>query len=76
MLPNDSIGYALIQLEIGYLPRTSFNWDQPASLQTICKALSQEEAYKYTEWLQNAWELACKNLEKAQLAMAKQANKH
>jgi len=25
-LPHDSTGYAPIQLEMGYLPRTSFDW--------------------------------------------------
>ena len=64
-LPYNSTGYALIQLEMGYLLCTSFNWDWPTGLQTVCKALSQEEAYKYTKQLQEAQELTCKNLEKA-----------
>jgi hypothetical protein len=75
-LPHDSTGYALIQLEIGYLPRTSFDWNLTDDLRTAREILSRDEARKYAERLQDAWELACKNLEKSQLTMAKQANRH
>jgi len=50
-LPHNSTGYAPIQLEIGYLPRTSFDWDQTDGLQTVCETLSKNEAYKYAERL-------------------------
>ncbi len=80
-LPHDSTGYAPIQLELGYLPRTSFDWDQQGIYGdlrkvTVREKLSREEARKYAERLQNVWAEARKNLEKAQLAMRRQANKH
>jgi len=57
-LPHDSTGYAPIQLELGYLPRTSFDWDQQGIYGdlrkvTVQEKLSREEACKYTERLQN-----------------------
>jgi hypothetical protein len=80
-LPHDSTGYAPIQLELGYLPRTSFDWDQQGIYGdlrkvTVREKLSIEEARKYAERLQDVWTEARKNLEKAQLAMQRQANKH
>src|ERR1700738_378118 len=76
-LPHDSTGYAPIQLEMGYTPRTSFDWEPVTDgLQSARNTLSRDEARKYTERLQDAWERAWKNLERSQQAMAKQANKH
>ena len=76
-LPHDSTGYAPIQLEMGYMPRTSFDWEPVTDgLQSARNTLSRDEARKYTERLQDAWERARKNLERSQQAMAKQANKH
>ena len=43
-LPHDSTGFAPIQLEMGYLPRTSFDWERPEGPQTIYKKLSYKEA--------------------------------
>src|SRR5208282_3751563 len=39
-LPHSSTGFAPIQLEMGYLPRTSFDWDQPKDPQTVWTRLS------------------------------------
>ena len=43
-LLHDSTGYAPIELEMGYLPWTSFDWNQPKGLRTVREQLSQEEA--------------------------------
>ena len=75
-LPQESTGFASTQLEMGYLPCTSFNWNQPTGPQTVRKKLSREEARWYAKRLEEAWKVARKNLEKAQESMAKQANKH
>ena len=75
-LPQESTGYAPIQLEMGYLPRTSFDWQLPDDSRSVRETLSKEEARKYAERMQEAWKTARKNLEKAQLAMSRQANKH
>ena len=37
-------GFAPIQLEMGYLPRISFNWNRLERPQTIHEKLSHEEA--------------------------------
>ena len=75
-LPHDSTGYAPIELELGYQPRTSFDWDIPKDLQTVREKLSWDEARMYATRLQDTWNQARKNLEKAQQTMERQANKH
>jgi hypothetical protein len=75
-LPHDSTGFAPIQLEMGYLPRTSFDWDRPEGPQTVREKLSHEEAQQYAKRLEEAWVVARTNLEKAQKSMEQQANKH
>jgi transposase InsO family protein len=75
-LPHDSTGFAPTQIEMGYLPRTSFDWDRPTSPQTVREKLSHEEAQQYVRRLEEAWKVARTNLEKAQGSMVKQANKH
>ena len=53
-LPHNSTGFALIELEMGYLPRTSFDWNRPTELQTIQETLSYEEAQQYVKRLEHA----------------------
>jgi hypothetical protein len=61
---------------MGYLPRTSFDWERPEGPQTVREKLSYEEAQQYAKRLEEAWKVACTNLEKAQKLMEQQANKH
>src|SRR6266487_5774194 len=68
--------FVSIQLEIRYLPYTSFDWDRPIGPQTIHKRLSYEEAWQYVKHLEQAWKVVCKIIKKAQQSMEKQANKH
>jgi len=75
-LPHDSTGYAPIQLEMGYLPRTSFDWAQPEPYRSVREKLSTEEAKVYMKRLESAWELARANIRQAQERMQEQANKH
>ena len=75
-LPHDSTGFAPIQLEMGYLPRTSFDWKRPIQPQTVREKLSHEEAQQYVKRLEEAWKAAHTNIEKTQEAMERQANKH
>jgi hypothetical protein len=75
-LPHDSTGFASTQIEMGYLPRTSFDWDRPTGPQTVREKLSRQEAQEYVKRLESAWKVARENIKKAQESMAKQANKH
>ena len=75
-LPHNSTGFAPIQLEMGYLPCTSFDWKRPEGPQTVCEKLFHEEAQQYIKQLEEAWIVAHMNLEKAQRSMEQQANKH
>ena len=75
-LPHSSTGFAPIQIKLGYLPRTSFNWDQPTQEPlTVHEKLSREDAQRYTRRLEEAWRVIRENLKKAQDSMARQANK-
>jgi len=75
-LPSDSTGFAPTQVEMGYLPRTSFDWDRPTEPITVREKLSREEAQQYVKRLESAWKVARENIMKAQQSMEKQANKH
>jgi len=75
-LPHNSTGFAPIQLEIGYLPQTSFNWDRLKGPQTVREKLSYKEAQQYAKRLEEAWTVARTNLEKAQKSIEQQANKY
>ena len=76
-LPHDSTGFAPIQVEMGYLPRTSFDWNQPTDGPlTAQEKLSREEAQQYVRRLEEVWKAAHTNIAKAQESMARQANRH
>ena len=75
-LPHDSTSFALTQIEMGYLPCTSFDQDRLIGPQMVHEKLSHEEAQQYIRRLEEAWKVARTNLEKAQKSMVKQANKH
>ena len=75
-LPHDSTGFAPIQVEMGYLPRTSFDWNRPTGPQTVREKLSRQEAQEYVKRLESAWKVARESIKKAQESMEKQANKH
>ena len=72
----DTTRFAPIQIEMGYLLRTSFDWDRPIELQTIYKKLSYKEAQQYVKRLEQAQKVACKNIEKVQQLIERIANKY
>jgi transposase InsO family protein len=60
MLPQDSTTLPPIQIELGYVPRTSFDWkrlatDEPLSVR---RKLSQEEAVQFSKRMHQAWNTA------------------
>ena len=76
-LPHESTGFAPIQLEMGYLPRTSFDWVRPTNEDlTVREKRSREGAQRHVKQLEEAWQVARRNLLKAQDSMVRQANKH
>src|SRR6266702_437648 len=75
-LPHDSTKFAPIQLEMGYLPHISFDWNRPKGPLTVHEKLFYKEAQQYIKQLEEAWTVARTNLEKAQGSMEQQANKH
>jgi transposase InsO family protein len=75
-LPHDSTGYAPIQLEMGYLPRTSFDWTQPDPYSSVREKLSTEEAREYVKRMESVCTTAQANIRKTQEVMQGQANRH
>jgi hypothetical protein len=59
-LPQDSTTLPPIQIELGYVPRTSFDWKQPVTDEplSVRKKLSQAEAVQFSERMHQAWETA------------------
>ena len=73
-LPHDSTGFAQIQIEMGYLPRTSFDWKNAEEPLTVRERLSREKAQSFTSRLHDAWLQTRENIKKAQESMERQAN--
>ena len=61
---------------MGYEPRTSFNWKPIAPALSAKEKLNREEAQALTKRLREIWEYARENVQRAQAAYEKQANKH
>jgi hypothetical protein len=75
-LPYESTGLAPFRVEFGYKPRTSFDWNRPKEKLTAREKLSVNKAQAYGHRIQDAWNLARSNMEKAQSQQSIQANKY
>ena len=53
-LPYNFTRFAPIQLEMGYLPYTSFDWNRPERPLTVYKKLSYKKTQQYIKWLEKA----------------------
>lgn len=73
-LPHESIGQSPFMTELGYEPRTSFDWKPIVGTAKEC--LNREEAQALTKQLHKGWQFASEHMAKAQERFAKQANKH
>src|SRR5258708_10186575 len=73
-LPHESIGLSPFQVEFGYEPRTSFDWDRPVTDKPLAarEKLNIDEAQAFSRLMQDAWDVARLNMEKAQLQQKKQ----
>jgi hypothetical protein len=69
ILPLDFTGFAPIQIEMGYLPRTSFDWNNPKEPHIVREKLSREEAQEFVKRLANVWFRTRDNIKKAQESM-------
>lgn len=74
-LPHETIGMSPYQLSHGVMPRQSFDWKEPAKPQTAREKLSVQEARKFVKSLQSAYDFVRSNIEHAQQANQRQANK-
>jgi hypothetical protein len=74
-LPHETIGMSPYELSHGVIPRKSFDWKEPDSPTNAREELSQQEARQFVKSLQRAYEFVRANMEKAQQANQRQANK-
>ena len=77
-LPQDSTTLPPIQIELGYVPRTSFDWEQLTTEEplSVRRKISQEEAVQFSKRMHQAWEIARSSILRAQERQQKQTNKH
>ncbi|KAI7969146.1 hypothetical protein EIK77_006051 [Talaromyces pinophilus] len=73
VLPQASIGLSPFMIEKGYQPQISFDWTDPVPPRRL--TLNKKEAQAWTRRIQEIWEFARSNMEKAQGRQATQANK-
>ena len=62
--------------EMGYEPRTSFDWKPIAPELSAKEKLNREEGQALTKRLHEIWKHARDGVQRAQKAHEKQANKH
>lgn len=74
-LPHEAIGQSSFQTELGFEPRTSFDWKPIQDVTFATERLNREEAQEHTRRIQQAWELARTDMQLAQDRYSKQANK-
>jgi len=53
-LPHESIGMSPFELNYGYAPSTSYNWDRPQEPATACKAVNINKAKALATYMHNA----------------------
>jgi hypothetical protein len=81
VLPHESIGMAPAELELGFLPRMSYDWQARTEDETLARTplkerLSRQEAQAFAQRTKEVITWAQENLRQAQERQAYQANKH
>ena len=75
VLPHLSIGMALYHLKFGIKPRTSWDWKQPKPTIPL-ERLNYKDALSVATRMHKAWEIAKKNMERAQEKIVRSVNQH
>jgi hypothetical protein len=77
-LPHASTGLSSFMAEMGYEPRTSFDWERPADLIDVTDAVrkARADAVSRVKGIHDAWEWCRTNIEAAQERQQAQANRH
>src|SRR5579862_3489272 len=77
-LPHDSTGLSSFMVEMGYEPRTSFDWERPADLIDVTDVIhkARADAVSRVKGIHDAWEWCRTNIEAAQKRQEEQANRH
>lgn len=76
-LPQESTGLSPFQVEFGYEPRTSFDWE-PRVREPVpaTERLNREQAQQMARRMEEVWKFAATSMERAQARQKKQADKH
>jgi hypothetical protein len=77
-LPHDSTGLSSFMVEMGYEPRTSFDWERPADLIDVTEVIrkARADAVSRVKGIHDAWEWCRTNIKVAQERQEEQANRH
>jgi transposase InsO family protein len=77
-LPHDSTGLSSFMVEMGYEPRTSFDWNRPEDIIDVSDVIrkARAEATARVKVIHDAWEFARSSMREAQQRQENQANKH
>jgi transposase InsO family protein len=77
-LPHDSTSLSSFMVEMGYEPRTHFDWERPEPNVDVSADIqkSRENAVQRVKQIQEVWRFAQGNIAKAQEKQEIQANKH
>lgn len=76
-LPQESTGLSPFQVEFGYEPRTSFDWEpRVQDPRPPSEELNREQARQMAQRMEDIWKFAATLMERAQARQKKQADKH
>jgi hypothetical protein len=76
-LTHESTGLSPFQVELGFEPRTSFDWEPHAKGPVpAAERLNREQARQMAGRMKEIWDFARASMEKAQAQQKKQADKH
>ncbi len=74
-LTHEATGQSPVMTEMGYEPRTSFDWKEPVKADSAKERLNREEAQVRVRLIHEAWQRAQEGVGRAQTRYAAQANK-
>jgi transposase InsO family protein len=75
-LPHESIGMSPFELNYGYAPSTSYDWDRPQSPVTVREEVNIADARALATRMHNAWTVAKGFLQKAQAKKQRDIDQH
>jgi transposase InsO family protein len=75
-LPHESLGMSPFELNYGYAPSTSYDWDRPVEPVTARETINRSDAKALATRMHDAWTVAKGFLQKAQLKKQHDVDQH